>query len=595
MKKIWTILRTIKFVFRAAPKTMMGILFITFLIGLIIPLNTIIWSEFVNVIIEAEQSGQIRNVVIVLTITWGMWILQTILNKVNRYLKDMQSDYLNCSITDKVFSKLDKLKMEEFDKPDIYNKLNKINAEALGRSVSIMNNTVILIQNIVTFCGAAGILLAYNPILLLLLCIVFIPILTIDIKISSALYSIYNSRLEKLRFISGLKNMMLKYENIKEIKIYNLTSTLVNRIVNAYSQYLREDKEIRKRNTKQQIVSEGGEYIAKFVFAIYIVVDCLKKKKEIGSIILYINAVDILMQNIAEIEYTFSELFNDNLYMEDIFEYLDYVESSDDQSGSEEVIEINNIELKHVYFRYPNSDYYILEDVNLFINTEKTYLIAGLNGAGKTTLIKLLCGLYRPTQGTILVNGKDICECNIKQYQKRLGVVFQDFIHYPMTVEENIKIGDIENFDDDIKMKDVATSINIDSFIKKLPYKYKTQLQNEWDDGVELSIGQWQKIAIARGLFSDADIMILDEPTASLDSISEDEILKSIEKILSKKSCIIISHRYSTAKMVDEIIVVDQKRIVEQGHFDDLIDKQGLFYQLFSLQAEKYKKKEKNE
>lgn len=574
---------------------MMGILFITFLIGLIIPLNTIIWSEFVNVIIEAEQSGQIRNVVIVLTITWGMWILQTILNKVNRYLKDMQSDYLNCSITDKVFSKLDKLKMEEFDKPDIYNKLNKINAEALGRSVSIMNNTVILIQNIVTFCGAAGILLAYNPILLLLLCIVFIPILTIDIKISSALYSIYNSRLEKLRFISGLKNMMLKYENIKEIKIYNLTSTLVNRIVNAYSQYLREDKEIRKRNTKQQIVSEGGEYIAKFVFAIYIVVDCLKKKKEIGSIILYINAVDILMQNIAEIEYTFSELFNDNLYMEDIFEYLDYVESSDDQSGSEEVIEINNIELKHVYFRYPNSDYYILEDVNLFINTEKTYLIAGLNGAGKTTLIKLLCGLYRPTQGTILVNGKDICECNIKQYQKRLGVVFQDFIHYPMTVEENIKIGDIENFDDDIKMKDVATSINIDSFIKKLPYKYKTQLQNEWDDGVELSIGQWQKIAIARGLFSDADIMILDEPTASLDSISEDEILKSIEKILSKKSCIIISHRYSTAKMVDEIIVVDQKRIVEQGHFDDLIDKQGLFYQLFSLQAEKYKKKEKNE
>lgn len=195
----------------------------------------------------------------------------------------------------------------------------------------------------------------------------------------------------------------------------------------------------------------------------------------------------------------------------------------------------------------------------------------------------------------MLVNGKDICECNIKQYQKRLGVVFQDFIHYPMTVEENIKIGDIENFDDDIKMKAVATSINIDSFIKKLPYKYKTQLQNEWDDGVELSIGQWQKIAIARGLFSDADIMILDEPTASLDSISEDEILKSIEKILSKKSCIIISHRYSTAKMVDEIIVVDQKRIVEQGHFEDLIDKQGLFYQLFSLQAEKYKEKEKNE
>lgn len=574
---------------------MMGILFITFLIGIIIPLNTIIWSEFVNVIIEAEQSGQIRNVVIVLTITWGMWILQTILNKVNRYLKDMQSDYLNCSITDKVFSKLDKLEMEEFDKPDIYNKLNKINAEALGRSVSIMNNTVILIQNIVTFCGTASILLAYNPILLLLLCIVFIPILTIDIKISSVLYSIYNSRLEKLRFISGLKNLMLKYENIKEIKIYNLTATLVNRIVNAYSQYLREDKEIRKKNAKQQIVSESGEYIAKFVFAIYIVIDCLKKKKEIGSIILYINAVDILMQNIAEIEYTFSELFNDNLYMEDIFEYLDYVESSDDQSGSEEVIEIDNIELIHVYFKYPNSDYYILEDINLFINTEKTYLIAGLNGAGKTTLIKLLCGLYRPTQGRMLVNGKDICECNIKQYQKRLGVVFQDFIHYPMTVEENIKIGDIENFDDDIKMKAVATSINIDSFIKKLPYKYKTQLQNEWDDGVELSIGQWQKIAIARGLFSDADIMILDEPTASLDSISEDEILKSIEKILSKKSCIIISHRYSTAKMVDEIIVVDQKRIVEQGHFEDLIDKQGLFYQLFSLQAEKYKEKEKNE
>lgn len=587
MKNIKILNKTIKFVFCSSKKTMMAILVNTFLLGLIIPINTIVWSKFIDILIDVQSKSGIYHVLILLGLIWFLWIIQTILQKTNRYFKDMQTDYLNLSITNIVFLNLDRLEMEQFDYPEIYNKLNKINSEALGHSINIMDNMVTLLQNIVTFIATTGIILSYNPVLLIMLCVIFIPALAIDIKISSGLYEIYNGRLEKLRLVSCLKNLLLKYENIKELKIYDLTEMLVGKISMFYKKYLDEDQRIRKKNTKTLIISEIGEYIAKFIFTIYIIIDCFNTRKPVGSIVLYINTVDILMQNIGGIEFTISQMYNDLLYMETVFEYLDYVQNIEVKE-KEIIKEIKSIELKNVYFKYPNATEYALENINLKIDKNTTYLIAGANGAGKTTLIKILCGLYEPTKGEMLINNKSISLFDRKSYRRKLGVVFQDFIHYPFSFEDNIKFGNYNDYDNENKMLQVIDDIGLKELITQLPNKVKTQLQNEWMDGTDISIGQWQKLAIARGLFSDADIIVMDEPTASLDSLAEDEIFQCIEKILKEKMCILISHRYSTARMVDNIIVLKNKTIYEQGTFQELIDKDGLFNKLFSLQAEKY-------
>ena len=221
---------------------------------------------------------------------------------------------------------------------------------------------------------------------------------------------------------------------------------------------------------------------------------------------------------------------------------------------------------------------------------EKSYLLVGENGAGKTTLVKILCGLYEPTSGEIYINGENIKKYDLESYRKRIGVVFQDFIHFPLSVEDNIKLGNIDDYENDDSFNKMAELVGVDDIVNKLPEGYKTQLQNEWMDGTELSIGQWQKIAIARGLFSNGSVLIMDEPTASLDSLAENEIFQCIKTTLNKQISIIISHRYSMAQIVDKIIVISNNTIAEEGQFTELIRKGGKFYKYYSVQADRYKK-----
>lgn len=588
MKQSKTIFKTLKFVYCSSKRTVILIAIFTFLLGLIVPINTYIWSKFINVLFSSYESNVIPKLVFVLILIWCLWIVQMIIQKANKYLKDMLTDHLNLKITESILNKQNGMTMSQFDNPKIYNKINKINTEGLSRSISVTNNLILLLQNIVSFIGTAVILVTYNPILLILLCFVFIPILAIDIKISTGLYEIYNERIEKLRLVTCLKDLMLRYENIKEIKIYNMGSFLLNRITDTYKKYLNQDKVIRKCNMKKQIWGEIGEYISKFCFTLYVIIDGITKQKDIGTIILYINTIDILMQNIGDIEYVLSEMYDDNLYMESVFDFLE--EPMQHREGKKKLENINSIELKDIYFKYPNTEKYILENINLKLYKEKSYLLVGENGAGKTTLVKILCGLYEPTSGEIYINGENIKKYDLESYRKRIGVVFQDFIHFPLSVEDNIKLGNIDDYENDDSFNKMAELVGVDDIVNKLPEGYKTQLQNEWMDGTELSIGQWQKIAIARGLFSNGSVLIMDEPTASLDSLAENEIFQCIKTTLNKQISIIISHRYSMAQIVDKIIVISNNTIAEEGQFTELIRKGGKFYKYYSVQADRYKK-----
>ena len=250
-----------------------------------------------------------------------------------------------------------------------------------------------------------------------------------------------------------------------------------------------------------------------------------------------------------------------------------------------------SIEFCHVYFKYPNTEKYILENINFRIENKKSYLLVGLNGAGKTTLIKLLCGLYEPTKGEILLNGINIEKYKKEDVNELFTAVFQDYIRYPLDIESNIKISNIEKWDNNSRMIYLVKKFGLENMIRELPYKYKTRLLNEWKDSTELSGGQWQKLAICRGLFSEAPVLIMDEPTAALDPQAENDLMNNIKEISDDRVCIIISHRYTTATTVNEIMVLENKTIQEKGTFNQLMSKRGAFFSLFSIQADKYREK----
>jgi ABC-type multidrug transport system fused ATPase/permease subunit len=249
----------------------------------------------------------------------------------------------------------------------------------------------------------------------------------------------------------------------------------------------------------------------------------------------------------------------------------------------------HTIEFKNVSFRYPGTGRDVLKNINLTLRPGETAVLVGLNGAGKTTFIKLLTRLYDPTEGQILLDGKDLKEYDVKELYSMFGIIFQDFGKYAVNVTENIKFGDVNGTHADEDIKNAALSANADEFIQKLPVGYETPLMRIFEqDGIELSIGQWQKLAIARAFYSTSDILILDEPTASLDPIAEQEIFNQFDVLRKDKTTIFVSHRLSSATIATKIIVLEYGELIEEGTHKELMEKKGKYYDLFSTQARRY-------
>ena len=589
-KKIHIFVKTIQLVYEASPSRMIIILIFSFVLGAILPIATYFWGLFIDGIPADIADYDIRQAILFLTINAILLLAYEVFQRINRYNKDMQSDAINLLITNKVFKKAINLNMEQYDDPTIYNQINKINSEALGKSVSSINMCIELEENVVTLIGLMIIIFSYNPIIAFILLLIFVPVLANDIKINSKMYNIYESRIEHLRLVFDIKSLLIKYENVKEIKTYQTGENLVKRIENTYTKYLCEDKKVRKNNVQKQSFFDSIEHIFKLLIGIFIISDASKKKISVGNIVIYINAIESIIRTIGRIELTLADIYNDSLYMESLFKFLQLEEEQ--EGGKKEIKEIESIKLRNLYFKYPKDENYILKDINLDLQPQRSYLIAGLNGAGKTTLIKIICGIYKPSKGVMLINGIDSKEIDMKSYRKLFATVYQDFIHYPFNVKENIVYGDIEKLQNHAKIEKAAERAGALSYIHELPQKFETQLKNEWTRGTELSIGQWQKIAIARCFYADSQIVILGEPTASLDAISESEIYDKIEEFLKKTTCIVISHRLSVAKLVDQIIVIDDHKIAEEGDFYDLMSYDSQFKSMYSLQADKYDKVE---
>lgn len=590
IESIMNIKNALKLLWNASRGNFALLLVCNILSGVIVPCSLFTMKEFIDALVNF-QFNNINIVVFWLCLHGILQIITDILDLGCSYLRDMQTDYVNKYITIRILYKVDKMEMEQFDDPVTYNKLAKINDEALSRSISINENAIMLVKNLVVLFGVTGILFSYNKILFFVALIVYLPIFFVNTKIYERMYNLYNSRVEKLRLVEALKEVYTKYEGIKEIRLYNIESFLKDKIITIHNKYIKENENIRRKNLYQASLAKSIHYVATYIMKVFVIVDTLREGKTVGDITMYINSIDILQDRAGSILNILSSLYNDNLYIQTLFEFLrkEELNISEQQDSIEQ---IETIEFKNVCFKYPGSDKMVLNNINMSIKKGKSYLLAGFNGSGKTTLIKLLVGMYKPTSGEILVNGENIQKYDKYQYHKLMSAVFQDFLKLPLDVNENIKIGNVDLRNQTEKIKQASKKAGANDFICKLPKGYHTILQRGWQGGIDLSGGQWQKIALSRAYYSDAPFIIMDEPAASLDAEAEDILYRKILEMMNGKTCIMISHRLTTAQIVDYIFVMENGTLVENGEFTHLLGKKGVFYKLYSLQAQKYSLKE---
>lgn len=313
-------------------------------------------------------------------------------------------------------------------------------------------------------------------------------------------------------------------------------------------------------------------------------------KLTIGSLVTYVQSVDILKTSMNNNMSMLSQAYEDSLYMENLLNLLKLkcVKKEDKVLFDKN---FHRIDFNNVSFKYEKMNEYAIKNFNFTFYSNNTYALVGLNGSGKTTLIKLLLGLYDIEEGEIMIDGINLLNIDKDSYYDSVSAIFQDFIKYPFDIKTNISIagGDKEYTNNEIE--EAAIFSGADEFINKLANKYKTQLMKEWSNSVELSLGQWQKIAVSRAAIKEASILVLDEPTASIDAITEYKLLNNFKSLKKNKLCLLVTHRFSNIRFVDQIIVFDNGTMIAQGKHSELIQMNGLYKELYEMQADAYKEK----
>lgn len=583
----------VKLLLKSSKSTFFLIIICNIILGLNSTVILIISKNFIDNASEALQTvSKINDALFWLVIQFIIMILTNFLSNVSNYLQRMQSDYLNIYISDLLMDKISALDQIEFDNASIYDDIQKVNSESVSRSSSISKTIVSFIKNLTVLAGTVTIFIVFNPLIITLCFISTIPMFLVSVKISEKQFSLYNQRFEKLRLASYLKSIFIKNENVKEMKIYRIGKYFKNIIIDTYQTYVHDDKIIRKKFLRDITLTYIMESLISYGLKGYILFTAIRKHYSIGNLTMYTNAIEKFQGSIEIILQTVTSLYEDTLYINSLFSLLALNISANKSSNVPNINFEDNfkvIEFRNVWFKYPNATEYILKNINMKIEAEKVYSLVGLNGSGKTTLVKLLLKLYSVTKGEILIDNINIENYNLESIHKKIGVVFQDFIRFPLDVQNNIGLGNLDYIDNLEKIKNAAHKSGADKFIDKLPNQYKTKLQKEWTNGTDLSLGQWQKLAITRAFMAESSIVILDEPTASLDAIAEYNIFKMFRKMVQGKTCILIAHRFSTVRLADKIFVIKNGTIIEEGTHENLLKIKGEYCKLYTVQAKSYK------
>ena len=522
-----------------------------------------------------------------------------VLARLNTMVTGISGELVVNHIKLKIINKAKDVDLRSFDRPEFYEKLENANREAGMRPIGILSASFNVISAIISAVSFVVVLATLSP---------WAPVLIILAAIHGAIVNyVYRNRnfryirhhskeRREMNYYSGL---MVNKDMVKEIRILGLSATFIQKYRNVFAKYYKGLKRLILREGVTQIVVSLISTVINSLLFVYVAYNVVFGNGQVGDYSLYSGALTSIAGYVTTLLTATATIYEGTLFIDNMIAFM-REEVTVVPTVAEPVIPergvAHTVEFRGVSFRYPGSERYVLKDINLTFRPSESVVLVGLNGAGKTTLLKLLTRLYDPTEGVILLDGRDIREYDTEAFYDMFGIIFQDFGKYSETAAENIRFGDIrrEHNEDDVVA--AAKRGNAHDFIGRLPNGYDTPLTRVFEEnGIELSGGQWQKLSVARAFYKESDILILDEPTASLDPLAEQEVFNQFASLSKDRITIFVSHRLSSAVTASKIVVLDGGSVAEEGSHEELMEKRGKYYALFSTQAQRYTMGSSNE
>ncbi len=535
-------------------------------------------------------TGNLQHIWKLVGIELGLAVLSDILGRVNTLCDSLLGDRFTDLVSVRLMRHATELDLAAFEDPLFYDKLERARRQTNGR-LTLLSSLLNMGQDTVTLVSLSAGLIVFSPWLMVLLIAAVIPAFMGETHFTKLSYSVHFRWTPQRRLLDYLRYLGASAQSAKEVKIFGLGRYLSQRYYQVSEDIYNENKKIAiKRATVGSVlnvVSTGGYYGAYVV----VLAKTLSGGISIGTFTFLTSAFARSRGYIERILSGFNDISEQAIFLQDLFDFFGMeptIRSIPTAIPAPRPIR-QGFEFRNVNFSYAGSDRLVVQNINFRLYPEEKIALIGENGAGKTTLVKLLARLYDPTSGQILLDGRDLREYDVEDLRREIGVIFQDYMRYDMVIRENIGFGNIDSLNDHPRMETAARKSLAKSLISRFPDGYDQMVGRRFEGGVDLSGGEWQKLALARAYMRDAQLLILDEPTATLDARAEYEVFQRFSELTQGRMALLISHRFSTVRMADRILVLAGGEIQEQGTHEQLLALGGRYAELFELQAAGYR------
>ncbi|CAJ1381463.1 unnamed protein product [Effrenium voratum] len=546
---------------------------LTLLMGALPTLRAAVTKRVIDAVVQGASSGAGPHAALVfLGLEAGIVVLQAAARRGFEVAESFLGTLLGHRVNVMILEKALELQLTDFEDSSLYDKLTRARREASQRPLSLAKQSLSLIRNSLSLLGYGALLLGFSPLAVVVLLVTAVPPFIAGVKFAGDAFQLARRQTSGFREQIYLERVIAMDAPAKEVKLFSLGPWLLKRYKGIFDSFFKDTTNLALRQGTYgfllELISTSGLYLA---FA-WVAISAVKGQISLGQMTMYLLIFQEGQQAFSSILRAIGGMYSDNLYLSNLYEFLDYKVQPVGGTARSGPKPGDGVRFEDVWFRYPGASEDTIKGVSFHIPPGTRFALVGNNGAGKTTLIKLLTGLYQPNQGRILLDGLDLKEWSSQALKQRIGAIFQDFVRYELSVGENVGVGDVDAIEQEPRLVRAAERGMADPFIQQWPQKYRTQLGNLFMRGRELSGGQWQKVALSRALMrEEADLLILDEPTAAMDAEAEAAIFDRLTSLTADQSALLISHRFSTVRMADQIAVLEGGKIAEYGSHEELL------------------------